>query len=415
MPKLNMGLVLAMSFLGLLFVTSTSGRAQPPVPSDTKFALLVGIDDYAQPDDTAYRITPLKGPGNDVAMMKKLLVDQFGFPDDKAHIATLTGKQATRENILNSLNQQLIENAKAHPDATVVFFFSGHGSLYPDENDAKGSGFHQTLVAYDSRVEGGKDILDDEINQRLELLRQYTNRITLIFDSCHSGSVWKDVTTMTSKSLPPNRFTKPGLAIGPALTKDVGTTIKPSGGAYSVIVAATADETAVEDAVPSAKGEYHGLLTYYLDQVVRGSSDLTYDEAARRAAVHVTAHAPTQHPQAEGDINRVLLGGAAEHKDPYIQVLDVGGDHKKFRISAGSASGLQNGAILAVYDKNAKELVGDEGRIANAQVIEVLDFDAAAQLKESSEKSSKYRLESEDCYALCSTWRDAGVCPDDRE
>jgi hypothetical protein len=174
MPKFNMGLVLAASLIGGLFMTSAPASAQSPSPSDTKFAVLVGIDDYAQPNDIAYRITPLKGPGNDVVMMKKLLVDQFGFLNDKAHIATLTGKQATREGILDSINQQLVENAKKHANATIVFFFSGHGSLYPDENNVKGSGFHQTLVAYDSRVEGGKDILDDEINQRLELLRQYT-------------------------------------------------------------------------------------------------------------------------------------------------------------------------------------------------------------------------------------------------
>jgi hypothetical protein len=153
----------------------------------------------------------------------------------------------------------------------------------------------------------------------------------------------------------------------------------PNGGHYSVIVAATAEESAVEDLVPTTKGEYHGLLTYYLDQAVRQSKDLTYDEAVRRAASFVTAHAPSQHPQAEGDINRILLGGASEHQEPYIKIKDVG-DGNKFTIAAGLSGGLQNGTILAVYGKESRELVGDTDKIANAQVIEAGEFEAAARI-----------------------------------
>jgi GH24 family phage-related lysozyme (muramidase) len=357
---------------------SASPRPDQQATEGAKFGFLVGINDYAQPSDSAYRIIPLKGPGNDVAMMKKLLVDRFGFQDDSIHIKTLTGSEATREAIITGLKTQLIDNAKKNPGATVVFYYSGHGSeTLVGTDDTKGSGHHQTLVAYDSRADGGQDILDDEINAQLEQLSQYTDRITLIFDSCHSGSVWKDVTTMTSKSLPPNPFpraTKPAVA-----TKDVGSALVPNGGNYSVIVAATAEESAVEDLIPTTKGEYHGLLTYYLDQAVRQSKDLTYDEAARRAATFVTARAPSQHPQAEGDINRILLGGASEHQEPCIRIKDVG-DGKKFTIAAGLSGGLQNGTILAVYDKESRELAGDTDKIANAQVIDAGEFEAAAEL-----------------------------------
>jgi hypothetical protein len=364
--------------------SAEADKPSAPPKADARFALLVGIDDYAQPQDQRYRITPLKGPGNDVALMKDLLVKQFGFQDDGTHIVTLVGSKATHQAIIDAVDQQLVNNAKQSPGSTVVFYFSGHGSQAYDTGGITGSGFHQTLVAYDSRREGGTDILDDEFNRHLEALRQHTDRITLIFDSCHSGSVWKDVTTMTSKSLPPNPFSR---SLGPTSqirSKDVGSTIKPNGGDYSVIVASTADESAVEDQVPTKEGrKYHGLLTFYLDKIVRESPTLTYDQAAKRAATAIAARAPSQHPQAEGDIDRLFLAGSGNREQPYVHVLRAV-DPKKFQIDAGRADGLQAGAILAVYGKDVRDPSGDVGKIGNARAIEVDDFMSVAELSDQS-------------------------------
>lgn len=123
------------------------------------------------------------------------VIANLGFAADSSALSTAAGGE-----------ERFALHAKQYPGSTVVFYFSGHGSQAFDKNDTTGTGFHQTLVAYDSRREGGSDILDDEINAQLEELRKHTDRITLIFDSCHSGSVWKDIATMTSRSLPPNPF-----------------------------------------------------------------------------------------------------------------------------------------------------------------------------------------------------------------
>src|SRR5579871_999465 len=189
-------------------------------PAETRFALLVGIDDYAQPRDPRYGVKPLKGPGNDVALMRDLLASRYRFQDDGSHIVTLTGSKATHKGIIDALHN-LVENAKQSPGSLVLFYFSGHGSTAIDTEGITGRGVHQTLVAYDSRREGGTDILDDEINSQLEKLRIYTDKITLIFDSCHSGSVWKDVGGMTSKALPPNPFSEVNVGTTRS-SKDVG-------------------------------------------------------------------------------------------------------------------------------------------------------------------------------------------------
>ena len=44
-----------------------------------------------------------------------------------------------------------------------------------------------SYVAYDSHADGGKDILDNEVIDWFEKLRQYTPNATFILDSCHSG------------------------------------------------------------------------------------------------------------------------------------------------------------------------------------------------------------------------------------
>jgi Caspase domain len=364
------------AFLILLSLCSL-GRSED---NPAMFALLVGINDYAQPLDQKLRINPLKGPGNDVVLMKDLLVTQFGFKDDGSHILTLTGASATHQAIIDGIRGQLIENAKKSSGATVLFYFSGHGSQALDTQGITGTRFHQTLVAYDSRREGGSDILDDEVNNQLEELRRFTDRITLIFDSCHSGSVWKDISTLTSKSLPPNPFSSSGSTETFASVKDVGGTIKPMGGDYSVIVAATADQTGVEDQVPTKDGpQFHGLLTFYLDKIVRASGNLTYDQIAKRAAVQIAARAPSQHPQAEGDINRFFLGRSGDRIAPHIHVVAIS-DPTTFTIDAGAADGLQTGALLALYGRDTTDLSGDTGRIANARVVKISDFKSVANL-----------------------------------
>ena len=163
-----------------------------------RFALLVGVNDYAQPSDKNYRVTPLKGPANDVALMKELLVT-YGFKNDPKHILSLLGKQASHEAIANAFKTQLIDNASKYSGAIFVFYFSGHGSRAYNVSAGDDS-VHDTLVAYDSRSDHGKDILDNELIDWFEALRAHTNKITFILDSCHSGSAIKDIGTLVSEN-----------------------------------------------------------------------------------------------------------------------------------------------------------------------------------------------------------------------
>lgn len=328
------------------------------------FALLVGINSYAKTPGSAYNASDLHGTANDVALVKDLLTGTYGVPDDGDHYRVLLDAQATHAGIREAFAEQLIEKAKAHPDATFLFYFSGHGSLAIDDNGDEGDGYDETIVAQDSRGPGGTDIRDDEIEAWLTQLKQYSHNIVLIFDSCHSGTISKEPTLAARMAPLDGRLLKDA----PAERHGKDASIADSGRSYSIIEGSRADEVSNEDLVATASGsQYHGLLTYYLVQTLKRSPQLTYREAVMQAERYVQKRAPSQHPQAEGDFDRVVLGGIGTRQPPFISVTSVTQD--QISVAVGQAQGIQPGAILAVYSSKATKLVGEDGKIANAVVI----------------------------------------------
>jgi hypothetical protein len=373
-------------------VTSSGPASSLSDPS--RFALLIGVDDYAQPEDPNLRLTPLKGPRNDVGAIKSLLTENYRFADDKEHVLTLIGPQATHAAIRDAFKTHLTDNAKrykesANAEATVVFYFSGHGSYTDDQNKDEGDGVDETLVAYDSRAKGGTDIVDDEVDDWFEELRRYTKNITFILDSCHSGSATKAVlpASLLPKELPPDARPQPPQKpisrpeVGEAISRDVGNGILPRNQAYVAISGGLPEELSYEADVQTEKGtKRHGLLTYYLVNTLRTMPWATYWDATMIVRNAVLQHV-SQHPQVEGDVERIVFGGAADRADPFITIIQVLQDGT-FNINAGAAHGLQAGAFLAVYSPQAQKLMGDQDKLANARVIAVKDFTSVVQLSD---------------------------------
>ncbi|MGE0007682.1 MAG: caspase family protein [Parvibaculaceae bacterium] len=386
----------ALKWLGLTVVSLWMACAHAEASDKREiYALLVGINDYVVAKDSPYTVTPLKGALNDIEIVKELLVETYGVPNGEEHIKVLRNEKATRSAITRAFNDHLIEKAKSHHDATFLFYFSGHGSSILDENNDEGDEFDETLLAYDSRGPNGTDIRDDEIEQWLDRLKQSTKNIVLIFDSCHSGTLSKDP-QLISRQAPPSGVKSTGTSSASAgRNKDVGSIADPDR-VYSIIASSLAEEVSNEGLVETADGpKHHGFLTYYLVQTLKRSPQLTYREAVSEAESFVHKHAPSQHPQAEGDFDRVVLGGIGARQIPYIPVL--GTADGTISVAAGLAQGIQPGALLAVYSHEARELVGEKDKIADAIIIEADTTSARAKLVKRStavSKKSKVRLVS---------------------
>ena len=168
----------------LLLGLASSPAWSQAAPATQRFALLIGVGEYAKSTGKSASVKNLKGPRNDVELMKKLLVAKYEFPGGPQNIFALVDKQATHQAIAQAFRSHLIENARQNPGGTFVFYFSGHGSQTLDKNGDEGDGVDETLLAHDSRADGG-DIVDDEVREWLAELGKYTRNITVILDSCH--------------------------------------------------------------------------------------------------------------------------------------------------------------------------------------------------------------------------------------
>src|SRR5687767_8865511 len=155
-------------------------------------ALLVGINEY-HPDS---KVSGLHGCANDVDIMSEYI--RKNFPSDpETNIIVLKNEAATRTKVIEAFKQHLCNNAATKNGDTVLFYYSGHGSYAPSakefvalNEDSKGQ--DETLVLYDSRVNGNFDLADKEIALLMSGIPKHAN-IVVVLDSCHSGSATRNI------------------------------------------------------------------------------------------------------------------------------------------------------------------------------------------------------------------------------
>lgn len=137
-------------------------------------ALLMGINDYKS-------ISDLRGCENDVANVRRLLTETYGFPD--ANIRQYLSRDVTKQNVIDGFNW-LVDGAR--PGDRLVMHFSGHGSYMASSNDDED--IDELICLYDMDMDDPNSyLLDDDLGL---LTRQVPPqvRLTVILDTCHSGT-----------------------------------------------------------------------------------------------------------------------------------------------------------------------------------------------------------------------------------
>ena len=129
----------------------------------TIYALLVGIDDYLPP------VPKLRGCANDIRQMQEYLTARVD-PDGRSlaevlKVKTLIDREATPSAVIRVFREHL---GQAGPDDVALFCYSGHGSQEqaPEQFWAiELDHLDETLVLYDSRMEGSWDLADKELSK----------------------------------------------------------------------------------------------------------------------------------------------------------------------------------------------------------------------------------------------------------
>lgn len=159
--------------------------------AETRRALLIGIDEYQPPVDGQKPVgrgtwTSLDGAVNDAESVAQILIDRYGFKPENVHV--LKNGEATRERILSEIQNHLLASAQA--DDVDVFFYAGHGSQVTNSKSTEPDKKDETIVPSDAnRGTEIKDIRDKELRRLFYQIVSKKTLLTVLFDSCHSGSV----------------------------------------------------------------------------------------------------------------------------------------------------------------------------------------------------------------------------------
>ena len=150
-------------------------------------ALLIGVGRYAQFDEK------LNGVSLDIDMMREF-AHLLGFKSQA--IKVLEHEYASTEKVYSTVENWLVKGVG--PEDRVLFYFSGHGSQIPDENNDENDQFDEVLLLYDVALKAQSRpqtltgvLLDDDLNTMLA--RMQSRNILVILDACHSGSATRSL------------------------------------------------------------------------------------------------------------------------------------------------------------------------------------------------------------------------------
>ena len=357
------------------------------------YVLLVGIDNYPN-------VRPLRGCINDVRAWANYLQERH-TADDTLHLKVLIDEQATRNAVIDGFRTHLI-NAGASDRVLVVF--CGHGSqqAVPREFRAiEPDRMNETLVCWDSRLEGSWDLADKELGKLIAEVAQKKPQITIVLDCCHSGSGVREIVERGSdyieiidsnpRYIEPNYAQRPAdsylvsAPTAPPFTKDSLATnreltqFKWPNGPHTLLAACRNDEKAKECKI---NGKSHGIFSHFLLEALRQTTQsLTHQDLFKRTEALVKRFVSSQSPQLEsiyGDsIDRYFLGDAIATRSPYyIITCDM---FYGWVMNGGQLHGLPNitepdTIHLAVfpYDSQPDELLVQENALGTAKVATVL-------------------------------------------
>jgi len=403
-----MRVVFALTILVLGGVVGCGATEDEPDAGDgvSRYALLVGCTSYAN----LPRFFWLRGPANDVDLMRRLLIERFDFPPKNVHIlAEESGdrQRPIRANIEREF-RRLAETAK--PGADVVIYLAGHGSYQPDNDpdnpaDVEPDGFDEVFCPADvQRLEANQDggipnaISDDQLGQWLSDIVDTGASVLIIVDACHSGTVIRGSGEEIDRALPADvllpeaalqaardeamqaRTPKRGAGAEANSPAAVGQEGRSMEGGLVAIYASQPGEPTVEKPLPAGEPDRkrHGLFTYTLARVLNeATAPLTYSELVARVHsryVRQGRSGPT--PLVEGpDRDREVLG---RKKWPArSRILLKRDEQGRLAVSGGSLIGLSKGSVLAVYSPPGAARL-EEGPLGyvRVSVVRILEADA---------------------------------------
>jgi hypothetical protein len=343
-------LTLAVAFC---FTTEHVKASAPP-----KNALLVAVGNY--PFETGWKkISSL----NDIVLLRNALAKQ-GFAE--ADIHEITDEVATKQGILDAIQQYLIETAQ--PGGVAFFHFSGHGQQVADDNGDELDGYDEALVPINSPLvfnpgvyEGENLIRDEELGKLLDEVRRKlgpTGHLTVVLDACHSGTGTRGSGIARGTT---HKMASPDYIAGNSKTA------KEAAG-----LEGTKDERNLAPMVSFFGAAQHQLNFETTDEEKRGVGSLSYALCKKLSAApksttyrglfeqvktEMSIIAATQNPQVEGPLDQELMGGQLLGAPEFIRVSSWN-DPGSVTLEAGWLQGIHEGTVVGLYPAETRNIDG---------------------------------------------------------
>ena len=270
-------------------------------------ALLIGVGRYAHFEEK------LNGVSLDLTMMNEIS-QLMGFRERA--IKVLENEQASTAGVSEAIENWLIRGTG--PQDRVLFYFSGHGSQVPDENNDEKDHFDEVLLLYDvtlTQRQGRQTLngvlLDDHFSNMLARIK--SRNILVILDACHSGSATRSI-QLTPRSIPVSNAQVKYFYYSPIVTGSGGgrfDVMEPDAstaaeGRYVAISACRDDEMTIA----TAQGSVFTLgLREVLREAARDGKSISPAELQRRTAQFIQEQIKSDgaafHPQIAGQKNLI--------------------------------------------------------------------------------------------------------------
>lgn len=340
-------------------------------------ALLIGIDDYADP-----LIIDLDGTINDVCLMRYMLVRRYGFKDK--NIKLLTNERAYKSAIISALKSDLTPKSLSKSDV-VFFYYAGHGGqLSDDDGDEAGfDGLDETIVAYDTELLTRNDIRDDTLEPIFSRIADLSASLTVVFDACHSG----DALRSSLKARRIERNEQPSVR---EQSEDWSQALDRLFSGHDNLVfmsAASEKELANEDVI---NGKTHGAFThaFYRAASTANSGSTSRDILERARILLSKSQIARQTPTIEGDFaDSPFLSQEVINQNAGLLASTIGKEDRSSWLSVpiGEITGETKGSIYSLEDPAEPTLS------VLATVREVGEFQSVLRLSEGTLPAGSYR------------------------
>ncbi|MBE9215872.1 caspase family protein [Plectonema cf. radiosum LEGE 06105] len=355
------------------------------------YALLVGINEYHPQSG----VTSLTGCVNDIEAIESYLHNRITTDNDcKLVTKKLTNNLATRQGIIDGFSQHL---SQARSEDVVLFYYAGHGSYEPapevflkQERDGK----IETLVCYDSRTSGVRDLADKELNYLIEQVAKNNPHILIILDSCHSGTATRepDVIERQTNTDGNVRDLKDFLFDQEWVNRRLSAGYQRP---RHVLISACRDfQTAKETGLNNQR---RGAFSYFLTEALeRTNGSLSYANLVQDINALITGKVKDQSPQIEAqsdDLIQPFLGGAAGERINYFSLIYDEKNHRNWVINGGLLHGIrpEGKTSLAIFAQGTtlEDLQKIDTAICKAEVTQVMTEASKVQLFDEKIKLSQ--------------------------